>query len=105
MTGAASTCSHKRNLRLPFMEVFDAPDTAAQLRPARAEHPRAAGAGTAERRLSQSRMAASSPSGCEREAGRRAQRQVDLAFRLALGRPPTPDEAQLALRVSPRAAR
>ena len=40
----------KRNLRLPFMEVFDAPDTLIELRAARIEHARAAGAGTAERR-------------------------------------------------------
>ena len=41
----------KRNLRLPFMEVFDSP-TADKLPAPGIEHTRAAGAGTAERPIS-----------------------------------------------------
>ena len=40
---------YKRNLRLPFEEVFDAPGHAALLRAARAIDARSAGAGVAER--------------------------------------------------------
>ena len=40
-------------LRLPFMEVFDAPDLPAELPAPRAEHPRAAGPRIAERRFLQ----------------------------------------------------
>ena len=44
----------KRNLRLPFMEVFDQPDLADELFAPRSEHPCPAGAGDAQRRAFES---------------------------------------------------
>jgi Protein of unknown function (DUF1553)/Protein of unknown function (DUF1549) len=87
---------YKRNLQLPFMGVFDAPDM--QLSCARREQsthaPQALELlnGQTSNDLAQSfaeRLAKARPTA----AGR-----IDLAWRLAIGRPPTPQEKLLATR-------
>ena len=87
----------KRNLRLPFLEVFDAPALLDQLRAARVEHPRAPGARAAQRpavQRARRRVRRPAESGDRR---RSPELVVDRAFRLALGRPPTPQERELSL--------
>ena len=86
----------KRNLRVPFMEVFDAPAllTSCPARESSTHAPQALEmlngklsnelAGALARRLRQ-------------EAGQNSQRLVDRAFWLAVGRPPTREERNLSL--------
>lgn len=86
----------KRNLRLPFMETFDAPAllNSCARRESSTHAPQALEmlngriandlAGAFSRRL-------------EREAGGDPGRVVDRAFRLAIGRPPSPDERTLSI--------
>jgi len=87
----------KRNMRLPFLEVFDAPDTL--LSSARREQsthaPQALELLNGE--FSNS-MARSFAERIEREAGTDRNRQIDRAFQLALGRPPDAPERKAALR-------
>ena len=61
--------------------------SAGELRAPRIEHARAAGAGTAERRLRQPAGRGVSPSGSEAEAGPSRRKQIDLAYRLVAGTP------------------
>ena len=77
----------KRNLRLPFMEVFDAPD-------AQVSCPRRESSTHAPQALEllngdfSNRMAEAFAARLESEAGKDHARQVDLAYRLASGRAP-----------------
>ena len=90
---------YKRNLRLPFMEVFDAPDTLLSCAAARAIDARPAGAGAAERAdLERAGGSLRGPSAEGAQDDRRA-RSI-YAWRLAAGRAPTPKEKALALEVS-----
>jgi hypothetical protein len=87
---------YKRNLRLPFMEVFDAPDL--QVSCARRESsthaPQAlellnGGIANKQAEVFAARLA--------KEAGPSLTKQIDLAYRLAAGRAPTPKERQVAI--------
>ena len=86
----------KRNLRLPFLEVFDSPDRllSCARREASTHAPQALelmnGTFTHE-------MSAAFAERLRREAGPSAARQVDRAYQLAVGRPPSPAERQTAL--------
>ncbi len=86
----------KRNLHLPFMEVFDAPDL--QISCARREsstHPPQALEllnGDLSNHLAEALAAR-----LTKEAGKNAAKQIDLAYRLAAGRTPNAKEKQLAL--------
>ncbi len=85
----------KRNLRLPFMEVFDAPDL--QISCARRET--STHAPQALELLNgdfSNRMAEALAARLLKEAGNSAPKQIDLAYRLATGRAPTPAELKLA---------
>ena len=85
----------KRNLRLPFMEVFDAPDL--QISCARRET--STHAPQALELLNgdfSNRMAEALATRLRTEAGNSARKQIDLAYRLATGRAPTPAEQKLA---------
>ncbi len=86
----------KRNLRLPFMEVFDAPD--AQISCARRES--STHAPQALELLNgdlSNRLALDLTERLLTEAGKDPAKQVDLAYRLTTGRGPTVKERQLAL--------
>ena len=86
----------KRNLHIPFMEVFDAPD-------AQVSCPRRESSTHAPQALEQlngdfaNRMADAFAARLETEAGKDHARIVDTAYRLAAGRTPNPKEKQLAL--------
>lgn len=86
----------KRNLRLPFLEAFDAPAlmTSCARRESSTHAPQALE--MLNGRLSND-LAAAFAARLEKECGRDAQMIVDRAFRLALGRPPNPDERSLSL--------
>jgi hypothetical protein len=87
----------KRNMRLPFLEVFDSPDTL--LSCARREQsthaPQALELMNGE---FSNAMARAFAERVAREAGADRGKQVERAFTLALGRPPTPVERKAALR-------
>lgn len=85
----------KRNLRLPFMEVFDQPDlqTSCARRESSTHAPQALE--LLNGRLS-NELAAALAERLAREAPDDARRQVDLAYRLVAGRPPNDREAALA---------
>lgn len=86
----------KRNLRLPFMEVFDSPDL--QISCARREQ--STHAPQALELLNgdlSNRLAESFAERLKKEAGPVKTRQVDLAYRLATGRRPSPKELQISL--------
>jgi hypothetical protein len=85
----------KRNLRLPFMEVFDQPDL--QISCARRESSTHAPQALEllNGRLA-NEMAAALAERLAREAPNDVRRQVDLAYRLVTGRPPNDREAALA---------
>ncbi len=85
----------KRNLRLPFMEVFDQPDL--QISCARRESSTHAPQALEllNGRLS-NELAAALAERLAREAPGDARRQVELAYRLVTGRPPNDREAALA---------
>jgi hypothetical protein len=88
---------HKRNLRLPMMEVFDAPDL--QISCARRES--STHAPQALELLNgdfANSMAKSLAARLDKEAGSTRDKQVDLAFRLATGRAPNAEEKAAALR-------
>ena len=86
----------KRNLRLPFLEVFDSPDRllSCARREASTHSPQALelmnGGFTHE-------MSEAFAQRLRSDAGSSAVRQVDRAYQLALGRPPTPVERSAAL--------
>jgi hypothetical protein len=85
----------KRNLRLPFMEVFDAPDL--QISCARRES--STHAPQALELLNgdfTNRMADALADRLQKEAGASHARQIDLAYRLAAGRAPKPAELKMA---------
>jgi Protein of unknown function (DUF1553)/Protein of unknown function (DUF1549) len=85
----------KRNLRLPFMEVFDAPDTQGSC-PRRESSTHAPQALELMNGDLANRQAQAFAARIEKEAKDRL-RQVDLAYRLAAGRAPTVKERQIAL--------
>jgi len=86
----------KRNLRLPFMEVFDLPDRTASCarREASTHAPQALEMLNGEM---SNRLAKSFAARLIREAGPGAAKQVDLAYRLATSRLPSVAEKQTAL--------
>jgi hypothetical protein len=87
----------KRNMRLPFLEVFDAPDTLLSC----ARREQSTHAPQALELLNgdfSNAMAQSFAERVAREAGPDHGRQIDRAFALALGRPPEPRERAAALR-------
>ncbi len=87
----------KRNLRLPFLEVFDAPDTLLSC----ARREQSTHAPQALELLNgdfSNAMARAFAERIEREAGADRGRQIDRAFQLALGRAPEAAERKAALR-------
>jgi hypothetical protein len=86
----------KRNLRLPFFEVFDAPalTTSCPRRESSTHAPQALE--LLNGRLSNN-LAAAFASRLERETGGVPERVIERAFRRALGRPPTSQEHELSL--------
>jgi len=87
----------KRNLKLPFMEVFDSPDLALSC-PRREQSTHPPQALELLNGEFANRMAETLAARLEREAGPSKAKQVTLAYRLATGRPPTPVESQMALK-------
>jgi hypothetical protein len=86
----------KRNLRLPFMEAFDQPDAATSC----ARRESSTHALQALELLNgplANDLADSFADRLRREAGPDAAARVDLAYRLAVGRPPTARERELAV--------
>jgi hypothetical protein len=86
----------KRNLRLPFMEVFDAPDMQISC-PRREQSTHAPQALELLNGDLSNRLAKDLTERLITEAGKDPAKQVDLAYRLATGRPPSPKQKQLAL--------
>ncbi|HUS07056.1 MAG TPA: DUF1549 and DUF1553 domain-containing protein, partial [Bryobacteraceae bacterium] len=86
----------KRNLRLPFMEVFDSPDMqlSCPRRDASTHAPQALELLNGD---FSNHMAEALAERLRKEAGESRGRQVDLAYRLTAGRPPSAKERQLAL--------
>jgi hypothetical protein len=86
---------HKRNLRLPMMEVFDAPDmnTSCPLRQSSTHAPQAL---ELMNGMFANDMAKALASRLDREA-KNPMEQIDRAYKLATGRAPTPQERRLAL--------
>jgi len=86
----------KRNLHLPMMEVFDAPD-------AQVSCPRRESSTHAPQALEllnggfSNRLAEAFAQRLEKEAGKDPARQADLAYKLAAGRAPTVKEKQIAM--------
>jgi hypothetical protein len=88
---------HKRNLRLPFLDVFDEPDM--QLSCARRDQSTHAPQALELMNGEFSNAMARSFAECiVREAGPNRDKQVDRAFQLALGRAPIAAEKRAALR-------
>jgi hypothetical protein len=87
---------HKRNMRLPFLEVFDSPD--ALLSCARRESSTHAPQGLEllNGSLTQ-QVSAALAERLVREAGNSPSRQIDRAFGLAYGRPPSATERTASL--------
>jgi hypothetical protein len=88
---------HKRNLRLPFLEVFDSPDMllSCQRREQSTHAPQALELMNGEFSNGMARALAERVA---REAGPRHDRQVERTFLLALGRAPSAAEKKSALR-------
>ena len=86
----------KRNLHLPFMEVFDAPDALVSC-PRRESSTHAPQALELLNGDIANQQAAALAGRLEREAGPDPRKQVDLAYRLAAGRAPNPKEMQQAV--------
>jgi hypothetical protein len=86
----------KRNLRLPFMEVFDQPDTQVSC-PRRESSTHAPQALELLNGELSNREAEILADRLKREAGGDPARQVDLAYELAAGRAPSPKEKDFAL--------
>jgi hypothetical protein len=87
----------KRNLRLPMMELFDAPDYQISC-PRRESSTHAPQALELTNGQFANRMAAALAERLRKEAGTDPVRQVELAYRLATGRAPTATERALAVR-------
>ncbi len=87
---------NKRNVRLPLLEAFDQPDTltSCPVRPVSTFAPQALILMNGPFMHARSQALAAR---LWREAGNSAAEQVDLAYRLALARPPRPGEAKIAL--------
>ena len=86
----------KRNLRLPFMEAFDQPDAALSCS-RRESSTHALQALELLNGSLANRLADAFADRIRREAGTDAEAQVELAYRLAAGRPPTARERKLAV--------
>ncbi len=86
----------KRNFRLPFMDVFDAPDrqTSCSRRESSTHPPQALELLNGD--LANA-MADALAARLVQEAGKDSARQVDRAYRLGTGRAPTPKEKQIAV--------
>ena len=86
----------KRNLRLPFMEVFDSPDLqiSCPRRESSTHPPQALELLNGD---FSNRMAVALAARLQREAGSSPSKQITLAYRLAAGRAPTAAESQLAM--------
>jgi hypothetical protein len=87
----------KRNLRLPFMEVFDQPDAATSC-PRRAASTHALQALELLNGPTSHRLADAFARRLEREAGSDRGQQIERAYLLAAGRSPTAREKELALK-------
>jgi hypothetical protein len=87
----------KRNLHLPMMEVFDAPDYQISC-PRRESSTHAPQALELMNGDFANKMAAFLAERLRSEAGPAPVKQVDLAYRLAAGRAPTPKEREVAIR-------
>lgn len=85
----------KRNLHLPFMEVFDAPDELASC-PRRESSTHAPQALELLNGTLANEQAASFAARLQAGAGKPARKQIDLAYRLVTGRAPQPQELRLA---------
>ena len=86
----------KRNLELPFMQVFDAPDmqVSCPRREVSTHAPQALEMLNGDFAVAQSKLFSAR---LLREAGRDPKRQIELAYRLAVGREPKPEELAPAL--------
>jgi hypothetical protein len=86
----------KRNLELPFMQVFDAPDmqVSCPRRQVSTHAPQALEMLNGDFANEQAKALSAR---LLKEAGRNPKRQVELAYRLTTGRPPKPQELQTAL--------
>ncbi|HKQ76082.1 MAG TPA: DUF1549 and DUF1553 domain-containing protein [Blastocatellia bacterium] len=86
----------KRNLRLPFMEVFDAPDmqVSCSRRESSTHAPQALELLNGDFANQQAEALAKR---LEFEAGPNLRKQIDLGYRLVAGRPARPKEIQVAL--------
>ncbi len=96
----------KRNLRLPFMEVFDSPDLQVSC-PRRQSSTHAPQALEMLNGASSNEAAKAFAQRLLKEGGHRPRKQVELAYKLAMGRVPKPQEMKLALqflKVNPEAA-
>ena len=84
----------KRNLHLPFMEVFDAPDALVSCprRESSTHAPQALELLNGDLREPAGRGAGQR--GWRRKPARILRKQMDLAYRLVAGRPPNPKEMQ-----------
>jgi hypothetical protein len=86
----------KRNLHLPMMEVFDAPDAQVSC-PRRESSTHAPQALELLNGAFANKQAEAFAARLTAEAGKNPTRQVDLAYRLAAGRSPAAKERQIAL--------
>jgi hypothetical protein len=86
----------KRNLRLPFMEVFDAPDAQVSC-PRRESSTHAPQALELLNGTFANEQAEALAKRLEAEAGPNLRKQIDLGYRLVAGRPARPKEIQVAL--------
>jgi hypothetical protein len=86
----------KRNLRLPFLEAFDAPDlqTSCPKRESSTHAPQTLELLNGD---FSNRMAGAFADRLRREAGQSPARQVEVAYRLAAGRPPNDAESRRAV--------
>jgi len=87
----------KRNLRLPFLEVFDQPDAATSC-PRRASSTHALQALELLNGPTTHRLAGAFAQRLEQDAGSDPASQVERAYLLAAGRVPTPREKELAVK-------
>ena len=88
---------HKRNMRLPFLEVFDSPD--ALLSCARRESSTHAPQGLELLNGSLTQQASvAMAKRLAKEAGASRSKQIEQGFRLALGRSPSKKEREASLR-------
>ena len=87
----------KRNLRLPFAEAFDQPDTLTSCA-GREKSTHVLQALEMLNGKTSNQLAAALVARLDREAGSEPGAQVDLAFRLVAGRPPNPRERDLGTR-------